>query len=114
MADTFAFDLNPQYGASSAENARIFEVGFGDGYIQRGRIGITPVLKEWDLTFYDTKFVIIPIYDFLVRHKGTDFFYWEDPLGDTKKYVSTSWNISVPHFNSLILQTKFMEVVDNG
>ena len=114
MADTFSSGWRVQYGSSYVEQPRVFQAGFGDGYIQRATEGITPILKEWNVSFYNEYEITRKIIAFLEQHKGTTFFYWVDPLGDQGKYITSSWNVSFPSYRWGLVETSFVEVVDNG
>lgn len=69
----------------------------GDGYEQRGRNGITPILDAWDLRFTGTNAEIKAIDKFLREHGGWKGFAWKNPDEEQGVYLCRKWSRTREH-----------------
>ena len=64
---------------------------FGDGYEQRTKDGITPILEKWELKFTGNTADILAIDKFLREHGGWKAFHWVNPDRENGAWVCRSW-----------------------
>lgn len=103
---TFNWRMN--MGASANVRHAISKTQFGDGYAQRVSHGINNRTKDWSGSKTgDYATVIKPIMDFLDEHAGVKPFLWQNPHGETKKYICQDYEVSQRKGNFWQISLKF-------
>lgn len=103
---TFEWQMN--MGAAADVKHSVTKTQFGDGYAQRVSHGINNRTKDWSGSKTgDYATVIKPIMDFLDEHAGVKPFLWQNPHGETKKYICQDYEVSQRKGNFWQISLKF-------
>lgn len=111
MADE-VFSWSPRTNApQGATRFAVLQAQFGDGYAQRAEDGINNLADTWPLTFAGRAAYVLPIKQFLDRHKGARSFLWTPPLGVQGRYATPQGYALVPAGAGLYTLTVTLEQV---
>lgn len=106
---TFTYKMN--MGASAQIRQSVSKCQFGDGYAQRVSVGINNKATDWMGSIRgDLHTAILPIANFLDAHKGIAPFLWQNPHGQTCKYVCQDYEIKQRRGNFWEISLKFEQV----
>ena len=95
-------------GAAADVKHGVTKTQFGDGHAQRVSHGINNRTKDWSGSKTgDYATVIKPIMDFLDEHAGVKPFLWQNPHGETKKYICQDYQVSQRKGNFWQISLKF-------
>lgn len=105
---TFEFDLDNSVNITRTPVVKVIK--FGDGYEQRQRQGMTPILSEYSVSKIALPAVITAIDDFLKARAGVESFLWTPEGEEQGKFVCEQWQITkiLPMFT---LTATFREVL---
>lgn len=82
------FEWSPDDETEGDITQRVRSAQFGDGYEQTAPYGLNAEEESWPVTFGGTEDEVLPIRNFLKRHKGSKAFLWTPPLGELGLYKS--------------------------
>ncbi|WP_414451292.1 phage tail protein [Burkholderia sp. 22PA0099] len=85
MTETFSW--SPALGGQGDTTWSVREAKFGDGFTQRVEDGINNESDSWQLTFRGRRDVVMPIREFLRKHRGARAFFFTPPGGEQGLYV---------------------------
>lgn len=88
--ETFAYPFQAE--PSGAITYRLLSVQFGDGYEQVAEDGINIEKQSWPLTFIGTAAEMLPILQFLRRHRGYIRFLWTPPGFEQALFKARQFN----------------------
>lgn len=96
-------------GGAGETKQETWENDFGDGYTQAGGTGINNEQEEWAVSwsgYLDGRPArsLLPVRDFLKRHKGYKSFLWTPPGGVQGRYRAKGYT-TTPHSNAKGLYT---------
>lgn len=92
----FNFDVDANPSAQIGFNT--INAAFGDGYSMSAANGINNRGESWSISITGTMVSgcliladVFAVMQFIDDHKGADSFEWENPFGQTNKYVCTGY-----------------------
>ncbi len=86
------FNFDVAIGGTSDTKYNIKKVQFGNGYEQRQKQGVTPILETWKVSKTGTKQEIDEVKAFLDEHGGVTAFLWRVTSDEPyKKYVASGY-----------------------
>ncbi|MNM44595.1 Phage minor tail protein [compost metagenome] len=94
MAEVEVFTWSPRIGTAGDFTQATLSSQFGDGYRQVAEDGLNSERQEWPLTFKGREAYVVPIRDFLRRHKGARPFQWTPPLGEPGLYLAEGYGLT--------------------
>lgn len=107
------FTYVASYGSAVAQQPRVRQMAFGDGYEQRASFGINRQPRLWSLNFRardntDAAAIIA----FFEARGGVENFSWTPPVGGAGKWVCRSWNRAIVGYNLSDIDATFEEVFE--
>ena len=88
------FTYRPTYSVDMAKQPKLREASFGDGYVQRTKLGVNNNPERWNLTFDELHTTTAhEIVDFFETHEGHLPFVWENFRGQKKNFTCKAWTI---------------------
>lgn len=88
---TQTFIWLPDHGSSLSEEPKVVLTKFGDGYEVRTAVGINNKPEMWELQFSYVSPVFLDVLNFVRARKGTEAFFWKNPISATNLYVCRKW-----------------------
>jgi phage-related protein len=93
----FNFNVDAQPSAQVGFNT--INATFGDGYSMSASNGINNRAESWSISvtgIMEENCIVLEnvfaVMQFIDDHKGADSFEWENPLGQTNKYVCNGYS----------------------
>lgn len=108
------FTFVAAYGSAVAQEPRVRQISFGDGYEQRATFGINRQPRVWSLSFLardstDSAAIIA----FFQARGGVENFSWTPPVGLIGKWICRSWNQTIVSNNISNIDATFEEVFES-
>lgn len=108
---TEVFTWSPDKGTTGDDDTAVLSSQYNNGYSQRLSVGINNISTSWPVTFMGKADYIIPIRDFLARHKGANHFLWSPPLHEQGAFITSGgWSIQPLGGGVFTLTSKFQQV----